>query len=66
MSETRNIDVEAKSPKHSTVYTTDAGIDDDTTIPGGQLDPVYEKKARMLNRAVRLYIHVLVFISILD
>jgi len=27
--------------------------DEDTAIPSGQIDPVYEKKAKVLNRAVR-------------
>lgn len=33
-------------------YQLEAGKDEETTIPGGQLDPVYEKKAKVLNRAV--------------
>lgn len=59
MSETKNIDVDVKSPGLSAAYTRDAGVDDDTTIPEGQLDPVYEKKARLLNRAVSSYVHIL-------
>lgn len=54
MSEKKPIEVEADSRKGPDHYTTDVGIDDDTTIPGGQLDPVYEKKARLLNKAVSL------------
>lgn len=30
------------------------GIEDVSTIPKGTIDPVYEAKARVLNRAVRL------------
>lgn len=30
--------------------------DDDAIYPKGTLDPVYEAKARVLNRAVRIYI----------
>lgn len=31
-----------------------SSIDNDaSTIPGGEIDPVYEKKAKVLNRAVR-------------
>jgi hypothetical protein len=30
-----------------------AGVDDDAAIPKGQVDPVYEAKARVLNKAVR-------------
>lgn len=29
------------------------GIDDAAAIPKGEIDPVYEAKARVLNRAVR-------------
>ena len=29
-----------------------AGYDDDSAIPAGTLDPIYEAKARVLNRAV--------------
>lgn len=32
------------------------GIDDKGTIPKGQIDPVYEAKARVLNRAVRDFV----------
>lgn len=28
-------------------------VNDESTIPGGEIDPVYEKKAKVLNRAVR-------------
>lgn len=27
-------------------------VNDESTIPGGEVDPVYEKKAKVLNRAV--------------
>lgn len=27
-------------------------VNDESTIPGGEIDPVYEKKAKVLNRAV--------------
>lgn len=57
MSEKKQIEVEADSRKGPDQYTTDVGIENDTTIPGGQLDPVYEKKARLLNRAVSLHGH---------
>jgi hypothetical protein len=30
------------------------GIDDAAPIPKGQIDPVYEAKARVLNHAVRI------------
>lgn len=30
-----------------------AGIHDDSAIPAGTLDPVYEAKARVLNRAIQ-------------
>lgn len=30
------------------------GIEDVSTIPKGTIDPVYEAKARVLNRAVRV------------
>lgn len=50
----KQIEVQADSRKGPDHYTTNVGIDDDTAIPGGQLDPIYEKKARLLNRAVRV------------
>jgi hypothetical protein len=31
------------------------GVDDAAPIPKGQIDPVYEAKARVLNHAVRLH-----------
>lgn len=34
------------------------GVDEEATIPKGQIDPVYEAKARVLNRAVRSPLHV--------
>lgn len=37
------------------------GANDVAIIPKGALDPVYEAKARVLNRAVRLALHVLPF-----
>lgn len=36
------------------------GVDDEATIPKGQIDPVYEAKARVLNRAASTtYFHSL-------
>jgi Sugar phosphate permease len=38
--------------------------DEDTAIPSGQIDPVYEKKAKVLNRAVRPYQSVIILGSV--
>ncbi|EGS18991.1 putative sugar:hydrogen symporter protein [Thermochaetoides thermophila DSM 1495] len=38
--------------------------DEDTAIPSGQIDPVYEKKAKVLNRAVRPYQSVITLGSV--
>jgi hypothetical protein len=46
----------AISPDYSTAHVGDnvaVGIDDVAIIPKGQIDPIYEAKARVLNRAVR-------------
>lgn len=45
-------DVEETSPRRDHSYSSSID-DDDTIIPKGALDPVYEAKARVLNRAVR-------------
>lgn len=42
-----------KSDKHITRSVSVHGVDDIATIPKGQLDPVYEAKARVLNRAIQ-------------
>lgn len=49
MSETKTVDEDglARSSTHDHALR-----EDDTTIPSGQLDPVYERKANVLNRAV--------------
>lgn len=56
MSETKPVGGDGS---HGFVVQNDAGSNDEhveskaeETILGGQLDPVYEKKAKMLNRAV--------------
>lgn len=43
-----------REPARSSI---DTGSDDTTIIPKGALDPVYEAKARVLNKAVRLFQH---------
>ena len=54
-----DVDQEMKgeaSPGYSTARIGDnvaVGIDDTAVFPKGQIDPVYEAKARVLNRAVR-------------
>lgn len=40
-----------------------AGANDDGAIPKGQIDPVYEAKARVLNRAVSSSHHVILLVS---
>jgi hypothetical protein len=40
--------------KEPTFNTLPAGVDDASAIPKGQIDPVYEAKARVLNHAVRV------------
>ncbi|EQL01772.1 membrane transporter [Ophiocordyceps sinensis CO18] len=45
-------DVEETSPRRDHSYSSSID-DDDTIIPKGALDPVYEAKARVLNRAIR-------------
>lgn len=47
--------IEHDSPRLEDGAETDLGsiTNDESTIPGGELDPVYEKKAKVLNRAVR-------------
>ena len=48
-------DEEAKGEKPENHHVDfDIGLDDAATIPKGALDPVYEAKARVLNRAVGL------------
>lgn len=42
-----------KSDKHITSSVSVEGVDDVGTIPKGQLDPVYEAKARVLNHAIQ-------------
>ena len=43
-----------QAPRHGSVGEDIAfGIDDAAALPKGTLDPVYEAKARVLNRAVR-------------
>jgi hypothetical protein len=54
-----DVEREAKgeiSPEHTTARVGESvavGIDDAAIFPKGQIDPVYEAKARVLNRAVR-------------
>jgi hypothetical protein len=43
---------EGNGRKEELANDSDFGIDDAATIPRGALDPVYEAKARVLNRAV--------------
>jgi len=44
---------EARTPAGEPAVATEIqGFDDDGAIPKGQLDPIYEAKARVLNRAV--------------
>lgn len=49
-------------PKSEHKATNDAS-DDEAIIPKGQIDPVFEAKARVLNRAVRFSsLHTLVIL----
>ncbi len=44
---------EARSDSHHTHYDTPVAADEKATIPTGTFDPVYEAKARVLNRAIQ-------------
>jgi len=45
---------EARTPAGEPAVATEIqGFDDDGAIPKGQLDPIYEAKARVLNRAIQ-------------
>jgi hypothetical protein len=46
-------DDDTKQPQE---HRLPVGIDDAAPIPKGQIDPVYEAKARVLNHAVRVII----------
>lgn len=60
---TRKLDTAQKVDSHSGAAHDGSidihGIDDAAIIPKGALDPVYEAKARVLNRAVRCHLETL-------
>ena len=53
MMSTTEKDKEAAKPQ-AAEDAVSLGLEDDAIIPKGQIDPVYEAKARVLNHAVRL------------
>jgi len=52
MGSDKTTDVEDVAPPYQPGNVSDLSDDDAAIIPKGALDPVYEAKARILNRAV--------------
>lgn len=55
MSEKKITDDKYASAQRSDSSDLASIVQDESTIPGGEVDPVYEKKAKVLNRAVRAH-----------
>lgn len=49
-----DIEDESREQSYAVDANSDSGDDDTVILPKGSLDPVYEAKARVLNRAVSL------------